>query len=263
MRLSSVPGISGDEGWWGIQALAWLSGRPYEAHTTSGNPTDLFFLIPVALVHTMAPPSFLLLRVMPAFVNLLALPLGFWFVRRLVRQPDRVDLHRRPRDHADGDRTQSHLLRILHSPYSGRALSSTSACWVSRNASVPGSTCGAALLVFPGRSLDASDECLHRSIPAAAGVAAFGLCCRHPWTDAILRSCSRCWRPWELPSPGPLLRHLALWSEYLDQPWLSTALARLTDGGQWLEFAANNARLFNGVTIYHYFSGARPATVPL
>ena len=40
------------------------------------------------------------------------------------------------------------------------------------------------------------------------------------------------------------------------------AAARLTDGGQWLEFAVNNARLFNGVTIYHYFSGARPATVP-
>ena len=56
MRLSSVPGISGDEGWWGMQALAWLSGRPYEAHTTSGNPTDLFFLIPLALLHTIASP---------------------------------------------------------------------------------------------------------------------------------------------------------------------------------------------------------------
>jgi hypothetical protein len=56
MYLSSTPGISGDEGWWGIQALAWLSGRPYEAHTTSGNPTDLFFLVPLALVHAIARP---------------------------------------------------------------------------------------------------------------------------------------------------------------------------------------------------------------
>ena len=83
MDLSSVPGISGDEGWWGVQATAWLSGRPYEAHTTSGNPTDLFFLIPLALVHAMASPSFLVLRALPAAVNLLALPVGFWFVRRL------------------------------------------------------------------------------------------------------------------------------------------------------------------------------------
>ena len=36
----------------------------------------------------------------------------------------------------------------------------------------------------------------------------------------------------------------------------------MTDGAQWFEFAANNARLFNGVTVYHYFSGARPATLP-
>ena len=58
MYLSSMPGISGDEGWWGVQSAAWLSGRPYEARTTSGNPTDLFFLIPVALVHAIARPLF-------------------------------------------------------------------------------------------------------------------------------------------------------------------------------------------------------------
>ena len=78
-----MPGISGDEGWWGVQALAWLSNRPYEAHTTSGNPTDPFFLIPLALLHTIASPSFWALRAIPALVNLLALPLGFWFARRL------------------------------------------------------------------------------------------------------------------------------------------------------------------------------------
>jgi len=67
----------------GLQAISWLEGRPYEAHTTSGNPIDLFFLIPVALVHAIAPPSFLLLKALPAAVNLIALPVGFWFARRL------------------------------------------------------------------------------------------------------------------------------------------------------------------------------------
>src|SRR5215510_11668002 len=82
-RLSSVPGINGDEGWWGIQATAWLAGRPYVTHTTSGNPTDLFLLIPLALVHLIAAPSVLALRAFPTFMNLLALPVGFWFVRRV------------------------------------------------------------------------------------------------------------------------------------------------------------------------------------
>jgi hypothetical protein len=63
--LSSIPGVSGDEGWWGVQSIAWLHGRPYEAHTTSGNPIDLFFLVPVALLHAITPPSFFLLRTVP------------------------------------------------------------------------------------------------------------------------------------------------------------------------------------------------------
>ena len=45
----------------------------------------------------------------------------------------------------------------------------------------------------------------------------------------------------------------------MQSPWLAIASTRLIDGGQWFEFAANNARLFNGVTIYHYFQvHARP-----
>ena len=48
----------------------------------------------------------------------------------------------------------------------------------------------------------------------------------------------------------------------LNQPWLSLAATRLVDAGQWIEFAANNVRFFNGVTVYHYFSGARPWTLP-
>ena len=85
MYLSRVPGINGDEGWWGNQALAWLANQPYEARTTSGNPIDLFFLIPVAVLHAFVPPSFLLLRTIPALVNLLSLPVGYWFINRVYR----------------------------------------------------------------------------------------------------------------------------------------------------------------------------------
>src|SRR5262245_35251094 len=83
MRLSSVPGINGDEGWWGIQATSWLAGHAYEARTTSGNPIDMLFLVPVALAHEVGSPSFATLRAVPVLANLLALILGFLCVRRL------------------------------------------------------------------------------------------------------------------------------------------------------------------------------------
>ena len=83
LRLDSVPGDQRRRGLVGVQALAWLAGRPYEARTTSGNPIDLFFLVPVALLHAIGSPSFALLRLVPAVANLLALVAGFFFARRL------------------------------------------------------------------------------------------------------------------------------------------------------------------------------------
>jgi hypothetical protein len=59
-----------------------------------------------------------------------------------------------------------------------------------------------------------------------------------------------------------VVQHLSATIDYLNRPWLSNAAARMIDGRQWFEFAANCARLLNGVTIYHYFSGARPPTPP-
>src|SRR5687768_11301732 len=258
MRLSSVPGISGDEGWWGIQALAWLSGRPYEAHTTSGNPTDLFFLVPVALVHTLAPPSFLLLRAVPAFVNLLALPVGFWLVRRLYGSPTAWiytgALAILPAAIAHSricqDPSQSVFWTGIFIFVCLLGFKERHRAWIYLGAAAalfpvvlwthPTNVFAAPFLLLPALAaiaplLPVSWTSRATLMVAAVGLAALG--------TAIA---------W------PLLRHLPLSSQYLDQPWLSTALARLTDVRQWLEFAANNVRLFNGVTVYHYFSGARP-----
>ena len=180
MSLSSMPGISGDEGWWGVQAVAWLSDRPYEAHTTSGNPTDPFFLIPLALLHTIASPSFWVLRAIPALVNLLALPLGFWFARRLFGNttawiytvalaimPTAIAHSRLAQDPSQSIFWTSIVIYLcllsLEERQAGLALPWRRASGLS------------------GCSLDASDQCLHRSIPrpalcrsgsaAAAGIA--------------------------------------------------------------------------------------------
>jgi hypothetical protein len=262
MSLSSVPGVSGDEGWWGVQALAWLSGRPYEAHTTSGNPTDLFHLVPLALLHAVAAPSFQLLRTLPALVNLLALPVGFWFVRRLF-----------------GDTTawiHTVLLAILPAAIAHSRICqdpSQSVFWTAlviylclfgleagRRAWI---YLGAALLVFPVALWTHPTNVFIAPFLVPLFAAAVG----------PIRSVSARGRLLLYYATAPLtalgtyvgwmaVRHLTASNQFLDEPWLSMASARMTDGAQWFEFAANNARLFNGVTVYHYFSGARPATLP-
>ena len=260
MRLSSVPGISGDEGWWGINALNWLSGRPYEAHTTSGNPTDLFFLVPVALVHYLAPPSFLLLRVVPAVVNLLALPVGFWLVRRLYGSPTAwiytVALAIMPTAIAHSricqDPSQSIFWTGLFILICLLGFKERHRAWIYLGAAVavfpvvvwthPTNVFSASFLLLPALAaiaplLPASRKNRALLVAAAVGLAALGA------AVAV-----------------PALNHLPFSRQYLDQPWLSMAMARLFDLTQWLEFAVNNARLFNGVTVYHYFSGARPPT---
>jgi hypothetical protein len=261
MYLSSIPGISGDEGWWGVQALAWLSDRPYEAHTTSGNPIDLFFLVPVALVHTIAAPSFLLLRTVPALVNLLALPVGFWFVGRLYGSTTAwvytVALAILPTAIAHSricqDPSQSIFWTGIVVYLSLLGFTGMRRAWIYLVAAVlifpvvlwthPTNIFVGAFLLLPFAAA------VHPLLPASRG------------RRAILFAVAAVLVAAGLSIAWAALRQLAASNPYLERT-LSTASNRMTDGGQWFEFAANNVRLFNGVTIYHYFSGARPATVP-
>src|SRR5262245_15956609 len=82
-----MPGIDGDEGWWGVQAMRWLHGQPFERQTTSGNRIDMLLLAPLGLAHALAPPSFTLLRAVPSVLNLIALAIGFLLVRRIYGSP--------------------------------------------------------------------------------------------------------------------------------------------------------------------------------
>ena len=260
-RLATVPGISGDEAWWGIQALAWSSGKPYETHTTSGNPIDMFFLVPVAFVHIIAPPSFLLLRIVPTIVNLLALPVGFWCVRRLYGSetawiytlalallPTAVAHSRICQDPSQSIFWTGIFIFVCLLGFKDRHrawlyLAAAAAIFPIVLWTHPTNVFAAPFLLLPAYAaiepqLPASSS--HRAglVLVAVGIAALA--------TAVV---------------SPALRHLPLSAQYLDQPWLSSAMARASDGRQWLEFAVNNARLFNGVTIYHYFSGASPSTL--
>ena len=260
MRLSSVPGVSGDEGWWGVQAIAWCSGRPYETHTTSGNPVDLLLLVPLGLLHAIASPSFLVLRTIPAAVNLLALPLSFWLVRRVYGDTTAwlhtVALAISPTAIAHSricyDPSQSIFWTSLAVLLPLIGFEAQRRVWLYLGASIlffllavhthPTNVFVAPFLVLPVVSA------LRPLLPASAARRAF-LAMAAAFVAALTMA-----------AVVTALGHLAPSNEYLNQPWPAIAFARLTDGRQWFEFAANNARLFNGVTIYHYFSGARPVT---
>jgi hypothetical protein len=262
LRLGSVPGLSGDEGWWGVQALAWLSGRPYEPRTTSGNPIDLFFLVPVALLHATGSPSFALLRLVPALANVLALVVGFFFVRRLF---DETTAWIHTGALAVLPTAIAHS-RICQDP-------SQSVFWTSlvvylallgaKERTAAWRWLAGALVLFPVALWTHPTNVFVAPFLLLPIVAALGPRVPDSRRARIGLAIATAFAL----GAGLVVAWLAFAGAAraypsLDRPWLSLTAARLVDGSQWLEFAANNVRLLNGITVYHYFSGARPWALP-
>lgn len=82
-KLDNLPGVNGDEAWYGIQALAWLEGGDPAWRTPTRNPINIFFLGPHLLLHWAAEPSFWLLRLPAVLSGLAALAVNFWLCRRV------------------------------------------------------------------------------------------------------------------------------------------------------------------------------------
>ena len=262
MRLSSTPGISGDEGFWGVQALAWLAGRPYITHTTSGNPIDLVFLIPVALLHAVSPPSFQLLRTVPALANLLALPIGFWFVRRAFGETTAwtytVTMACLPTAIAhsricqDPSQTVFWTGLVIYPALLGVAEPDRAWTWLAVALAIfpvalwthPTNVFIAPFLLLPAAPL------VRRIVPTTRRARLALLAASLAGLMLILAGASL------------VLNHVGASEQHLNKPWLAMAAHRMIAPSEWFELAVNTGRLFNGVTIYHYFSGARPWTVP-
>ncbi len=259
IHLSSIPGINGDEGWWGVQALGWLHGQPYEHHTTSGNSIDMLFLVPLALFQKLGAPSFFLLRALPALSNLAGLVIGFFLARRVFGKPtawiQTVALAIAP--------TAISHSRFCQDP-------SQSIIWCS-------------IVIY--LCLLGLKERRRWWAYFAAALAAFALALiTHPTNVFIapflvlpLAPIAKRWLPatprgrWYFAaiSAGalvvlallaifvawPLLKSSTGSSALLDKPWLATAAHRVVSPGAWFEYVRNYGRLFSGVTIYRYFSG--------
>lgn len=91
-RLDSVPGVNGDEAWYGVQALEWLDsiaggGKSLAWRTPTGNVINPFFLLPQLLVHHFFEPSIAALRATAVASGIAALVVNFWLCCRVFDRP--------------------------------------------------------------------------------------------------------------------------------------------------------------------------------
>ena len=249
-----MPGIDGDEGWWGVQALRWLHGQPYEAHTTNGNPIDVFLLVPLGLAHAVWAPSFSLLRAVPAVLNLVALPIGFLLVRRLY-----------------GSTTA--WIQTVATAVLPTAIAHSRLCQ-DPSQSIPWTVIvvGLSLLAVKERPrawLFAVGACVTfvialRTHPTNVFVAPFVAVC----VAAAVESGSPVTRRGRvvpivvllvavlvpLRFAMPQLQSVVRSNELLNKPWGLIAAGHLAHPSIWFEFLVNYGRLFDGVVVYHYLS---------
>jgi 4-amino-4-deoxy-L-arabinose transferase-like glycosyltransferase len=87
-RLDSVPGLNGDEAWYGVQALEWLDAvaggeQSFAWRTPTGNVINPFFLAPQLLVHQIFEPSIAALRATAVASGIVALIVNYWLCCRV------------------------------------------------------------------------------------------------------------------------------------------------------------------------------------
>lgn len=88
--LGNMPGVNGDEAWYGVQALEWLRGGHYLLRTPSALPVNPLFFGPLVLVHTLAEPSFGLLRSVAVGAGLATLLINYLLARWVWDRPTAV-----------------------------------------------------------------------------------------------------------------------------------------------------------------------------
>jgi 4-amino-4-deoxy-L-arabinose transferase-like glycosyltransferase len=82
--LENLPGINGDEAWYGVQAFQIATGRPFALRTPTGLLLNPFFTgIEVPLICGFRP-SFWILRVPAVFSSILALALVYGMGKRVL-----------------------------------------------------------------------------------------------------------------------------------------------------------------------------------
>ena len=88
--LDNVPGINGDEAWYGVQAWEMLHGGNFSPRTPTNNLLNPLMFIPLALLHACFKPSVVLLRIAPLLSGIAALAVNWTLCRRIFDRPTAV-----------------------------------------------------------------------------------------------------------------------------------------------------------------------------
>jgi len=84
--LDHLPGINGDEAWYGVQVQQVLRGQAIDWRTPTGNLINPLYSGPLLLVHLWLPPSAFALRCVAAFSGTLTLIANYWLCRKSLGQ---------------------------------------------------------------------------------------------------------------------------------------------------------------------------------
>ncbi len=248
-QLDHLPGINGDEAWYGVQVMRLVRGEAFSWRTPTGNPLNPFYLLPLCGLHLVWAPSFLLLRLPAMASGLLALPVNFALCRRVFGHPTAtvttLALAVLPINIAysrfgwDASQTLLFTLPVCYLALLAVKEPQRGPRWLCWSAAALGS----AILVHPTNIF-----------LAPMWVAAF-LWLRGPQLVAAWRTARR-GRSFRAATVGAATGAVCLL--FLARHWAFVVGARLLAVDQYAAFAANYLRLFNGVTIFRYIAGSRP-----
>ena len=236
--IGRMPGILGDEGWYGVQIQRLLAGTGGEWRTPTGNVPGVIHYGSLALLHSLFQPSALLLRIPALLSSLAAIALAYAIARRhfgatagmaaavlMACLPINIGYARLG---WDPSHTQLLVLLATYAAFANRRILSA-LCFAFALANHPSAVFAAPFLTLAYFGLDAGN---------------------HPWRDAAARTAAY----------AGMLALAILFSlslspgagHYIDA---SASVARLVDPSAWIDFARQFARLLSGETVYDFFVG--------
>jgi hypothetical protein len=242
--LGNIPGVNGDEAWYGVTAWDLLHGQPWPLTTPGDNPLNPFYFALLLPLEACFRPSIVLLRIVPLLSGLAALALNWWLCRRVFDRPTAVIstliLALLPIDIAYSrfawDAAQSLPATLLVWYFSLSAVRFPE--WQDRFTAAAIVALLAAVLVHP------------TNVFAGAAIAASLLARRRQFRL----------QPRRLTVLALAALALILWAAHLGHAagagggWRSH-LAQLVHPGEAPHFVALYANLFSGETVYQYLSG--------
>ena len=243
--LGNIPGLNGDEAWYGVTAWQILHGGRLSVFTPTGNLLNPFFCGPLLLVQACLRPSIAALRMVPLASGLLALGLNWWLCRWVFGRPSAVIS------------TLALALLPIDIAYSRFAWDASQ----SLLATLPVWYLSLAAVRFPARQ---------DRLTAAAILALLAAVLVHPTNvfagAAIAASLAVRWRQFRVEPRRLTVLALAAAAMIL---WATRLVHATGEGGGWLShlgqivhpgnkphFTVLHANLLCGETVYQYISGA-------